>query len=104
MFNTKQKNHTLKTLTITTDDYGDNVLTYSPSTTVKMFISLITNANYTNNSTILTNCTYVGLADKGIFKKGDVIDNKLEVVFVNDDVKPLIVYLKEINNNGTNNS
>lgn len=103
MFNTKQKTYTLKTLTTTNDDYGDTIKTYSTST-VKMFISLATHSIYNNNSTYLTNCDYIGLADKGTFNKGDVINGNLEVQFVSYDVKPIIVYLKEIDNNGANNS
>lgn len=103
MFNTKQKHYSWKSLVITTNSYNDTISTYKDAETVKMFIALNTHNEYTSNSTVLTECEYVGITScKGI-KKGDLINNSLEVRFVNDDVKPYIIYLKEINNNGTNN-
>ena len=102
MFNSKKKSCTRKTRTITTNDYGESVETYSTAANILMFISLSNEITYNNADMRIQQCSHIGITNDTL-TVGDIIDNKYEVLFINNAGREKIVYLKERENNGSFN-
>ena len=83
------------------NDYNEPI----PSTLVEvgycnMAISLNTQTQYTNNAMNLLNCEFIGITDCPNIQKGQVIDKKYVVQFVQPDKRESYVWLKEVGNAG----
>lgn len=104
MFNSKYKYYTRKIKTISTDAYGEEIETYtiaSPNR-IRMFISLSNESVLQSNDMRIQQCSHIGLTQARI-TVGDLIDDKYEVQFINNAGREKIVYMKEIENDGTFN-
>ena len=103
MFNCKKKSYTRKTKTVSTDNpYNEKVETYIPSTHILMFISLSNEMTLSSQDMRIQQCSHIGLTKDEILE-GDLIDDKYEVQFVNNAGREKIVFMKEIENNGSFN-
>lgn len=102
MFNSKKKVCTRKTKTETTNQYNEKVEGYTPAASVLMFISLSNESMLKSNDMRIQQCSHIGLTTDTVLV-GDLINDKLEVQFINNAGKEKIVFMKEIGNNGSFN-
>ena len=99
MFNSKKQSYSRKIRSITTNEYNEQIESYTTADNIKMFISLSTESETNSNDMRIQECTHVGLT-KDIVTKGDLIADKYKVTFVNGAGAENIVYMREIENNG----
>lgn len=102
MFNSKKQSYQRKTRTITENDYGEKVETYANAPNTFMFISLSNEITYNNADMRIQQCSHIGITND-VLTIGDIIDDKYEVLFINNAGREKIVYLKERENNGSFN-
>lgn len=101
MFNSKKKSYTVKTKTTTTNDYGEVVETYSPAANnVLMFISLSNEITQNNADMRVQQASHIGIT-KDSLSLGDIVDDKYEVLFVNEAGRENVVFLMERENDGS---
>lgn len=100
MYEALKKNYSHKKLTITTDDYGEEVKSYIVQGSVSMFISLSNEAVVQSSGFDLTQCSHVGLTNSTALSKGDIVADKYEVQFVNQAGAENIIMMKEVESNG----
>lgn len=102
MFNSKKQSCQRKVKSITENDYGEKIETYAPAANVLMFISLSNEITYNNADMRIQQCSHIGIT-KDNLTLGDIIDDKYEVLFINNAGREKIIYLKERENNGSFN-
>ena len=103
MFNCKKKTYTRKTKTVSTDNpYKEKIETYTPSADIVMFVSLSNETTMSNQDMRIQQCSHIGLTKDSVLV-GDLIDDKYEVQFINNAGREKIVFMKEIENNGSFN-
>lgn len=102
MFNSKKEKYPRKTRVVTKNEYNESIETYAAAADVNMFISLSNESVMKSNDMRIQQCSHIGLADNEVLV-GDVIDDKYEVQFINDAGRETIVFMKEIENDGTFN-
>lgn len=101
MFNCKKQSYTRKTRNVSTDNpYNEQVETYIPSNTILMFISLSNEMTLASNDMRIQQCSHIGLTKDDV-EVGDLIDDKYEVQFINNAGREKIVFMKEIENDGS---
>ena len=100
MYEALKKNYSHKKLTITTDDYGEEVKSYIVQGSVSMFISLSNEAVVQSSGFDLTQCSHVGLTNSTALSKGDIVADKYEAQFVNQPGAENIIMMKEVESNG----
>lgn len=101
MFNSKKKSYTRKTRTISTiNDYREPTETYTATTNILMFISLSNEITTSSQDMRIQQCSHIGLT-KDEVTIGDEIGGKYIVQFINNAGREKIVYLKEIESNGS---
>lgn len=99
MFNSMKKTYTRKTVSITTNGYGEDIETYTAASDVLMFISLSNEEINNSNDMRIRECSHIGLTSSSI-SVGDIIADKYEVQFINAVEVEKIVFMKEIDNDG----
>lgn len=102
MFNSKKRTYTRKVKSITTNSYNETIEAYTAAADVNMFISLSNESVLQSNDMRIQQCSHIGLT-KDTVAIGDVIDDKYEITFINNAGKEKIVFMKEIENNGSFN-
>ena len=102
MFNSKKKTYTRKAKTITTNAYNEKIENYAAAAEIHMFISLSNESVIQSNDMRIQQCSHIGLT-RGTVTVGDLIDDKFEVQFINNAGKEKIIYMKEIENDGSFN-
>ena len=103
MFNSKKQSFQRKTKSISTNnDYGEKIETYTTASNILMFISLSNEMTQSSQDMRIQQCSHIGLT-KDTVTIGDLIDDKYEVTFINNAGREKIVYLKEIESNGSFN-
>lgn len=100
MFNSKKQTYTVKRLSTTTNDYGEQLESYSQAANILMFISLSNEITQSSQDMRIQQCSHIGLTQDSV-SLGDVIDDKYTVEFINNAGREKIVYLKEFENNGS---
>lgn len=102
MFNSKKRAYTRKVKSITTNAYNETIEGYAAAADVYMFISLSNESVLQSNDMRIQQCSHIGLT-KDTVAVGDLIDDKYEIQFINNAGKEKIVFMKEIENNGSFN-
>lgn len=103
MFNCKKKSYTRKTLSVSTDNpYNEPVESYTTASNIIMFISLSNEITMSNQDMRIQQCSHIGLTHDEV-EVGDEIGGKYLVQFVNNAGREKIVYLKEIESDGSFN-
>ena len=102
MFNSKAKFYSRKIKSVNTDEYGEPIVTYTAAspTHIKMFISLSNEITTSSQDMRIQQCSHIGLT-KATVTVGDLIDDKYEVQFINNAGREKIVYMKEIESDGS---
>ena len=100
MFNSKKKTYTRKVKSITTNSYNETIEGYAAAAEIQMFISLSNESVLQSNDMRIQQCSHIGLTTDTV-TIGDLIDDKYEVQFINNAGREKIVYMKEIENNGS---
>lgn len=103
MFNSKKRIYTRQSKIQSTNQYNEKIEGYTAATDVLMYISLSNESLLKSNDMRIQQCSHIGLT-KDTVLVGDLIDDgKLEVQFINSAGKEKIVFMKEIENNGSFN-
>lgn len=102
MFNSKKNTYSRQSLVKTTNIYGEDVESYTAAANVHMFISLSNESVLQSNDMRIQQCSHIGLTLDSV-SVGDLIDDKYEVQFINNAGREKIVFMKEIENNGSFN-
>ena len=104
MFNSKKKSYTRKVrIDIdTSNDFNEPIEEYAAAANINMFISLSNEITLSSQDMRIQQCSHIGLTNDVILA-GDIIDDKYEVQFVNKAGREKIVYMKELENNGSFN-
>ena len=102
MFNSKKRTYTRQVRTITTNAYNEKIEGYAAAANIHMFISLSNESVLQSNDMRIQQCSHIGLT-KDTVAIGDLIDDKYEIKFINNAGKEKIVFMKEIENNGSFN-
>ena len=97
MFNSLTQTYSRKIPSKTTDAYGQEIITYTKTADVNMFISLIAHNDYLQNNMMIKQATHTAVTFDSV-AAGDLIDDKYEVTYVNQAGPENLVYLKEIEN------
>jgi hypothetical protein len=84
------------TISVTKNEYEENIKSSVFLKTISMFISYKQYNNYTANDVRLQEITHVGITADKTLEKGMVIDNQYTVEFINNDGKDSIVFLKQV--------
>lgn len=100
MFEAKKKTYSRQSLVKTTNMYGEDIESYTAAADIHMFLSLSNESVLQSNDMRIQQCSHIGLT-KDAIEVGDLIDEKYEVQFVNNAGREKIVFMKEIENNGT---
>ena len=100
MFNSKKQVYSRKTPTTAVNDYGEKITTFASSGTTLMFISLSNEEMLQSNDMRIQQCSHIGLT-KDTLTVGEIIDDKYEVQFINGAGRENIIYMKEIESNGS---
>ena len=101
MFERRKKTYTRKTKSVSTSNtYNEPIETYTAATSVRMFISLSNEMTMVNQDMRIQQCSHIGLTRSEI-GEGDLIDDKYLVQFINKAGREKIVFMKEIENNGS---
>ena len=82
--------------------YNETIESYAAAADIHMFISLSNESVLKSNDMRIQQCSHIGLTHDTV-SVGDVIDDKFEVQFINNAGKEKIVFMKEIENNGSFN-
>ena len=101
MFNSMYKWYSRKSPTVEKDKYNQNIITYAPNDDVEMFISLLTHYDNTSSNLKIKDCTHLALTNDESVEVDDIIDGNLRVEFMNKAGRDIMVYLKEVDNDGT---
>jgi len=96
MFNSQMKKVNVYTISVTKNEYEENIKSSVFLKTISMFISYKQYNNYTANDVRLQEITHVGITADKTLEKGMVIDNQYTVEFINNDGKDSIVFLKQV--------
>lgn len=99
MFNSKKQSYQRKTKSVSTNDFGETLATYATAPNVVMFISLSNEITQSSQDMRIQQCSHIGLTQDTV-SLGDIIDDKYEVLFINNAGREKIVYLKEKESNG----
>lgn len=102
MFNSKKKTYSRMARIESTNSYNETIEGYTPAADIHMFISLSNESVLQSNDMRIQQCSHIGLTLDSL-NVGDLIDDKYEVQFINNAGKEKIVFMKEIENNGSFN-
>ena len=100
MFNSKMAAYKLEKPITTQNDYGENVTSFTAAGKVKMFISLSSESVTSGSDVRVNQSTHVGLTRDSSIRKGMRIGGKYIVEFVDASARDIIIYMKEVDNNG----
>ena len=102
MFNSKKQKYPRKTRVVTKNEYNESIEGYAAAADVNMFISLSNEITMSSQDMRIQQCSHIGLTEDEVLV-GDLIDDKYEVSFINNAGREKIVFMKEIENNGSFN-
>lgn len=100
MFQSQMKKYTLAIPQITYDEFNASIVAYVFNRDVEMAIQIESQSTYSGNDSSVVNVVLTGLTKDRNVNKGDLIDNKYLVEFVEINRLFTIVHMREINNNG----
>lgn len=96
MFNSQMKQHDVYTISISQNEWNEEIKSPVFFKSIRMFISIRTYNNYTTNDIKMQEVTHIGITPDKTLVNGMKIDNQYEIVFINNDGKDSIVYLKQV--------